>query len=284
MQKNFEDILEKSIVSIKEIRNFIQKNNERLEAVYHKFYRKKKLKEELDLVIESHGESLTNKEMHRLKENKDVLEKEIKLIEKRKLKLEGNLEKYEKDILKVISKVKGIGINGNKDNILEVLLNAKYLLYLKKYIGKKEKNPITKEMYFDLVNKKYKKVYIIDTNIFIEDPRILDCITVDNLIVISKTVIEELDRNKTNFKEDVAFKAREAIRRIDCYKKENIVFSQANESLIPKGYSLKGDNLILSVAMQFKEFNPILITNDIAFNIKAKAEGINTCTLEDILS
>ena len=127
---------------------------------------------------------------------------------------------------------------------------------------------------------KYNNIYIIDTNIFIDEPYILNYIRDSDLIIISKTVIDELDGNK--LKKDIAYNVREAIRNIFNYTGDNIIFMQADKNILPDEYRITGDNLILSIAIKYKSYNPIIVTNDIVFSLKAKGENIRSITLKDI--
>ena len=53
-------------------------------------------------------------------------------------------------------------------------------------------------------------------------------------------------------------------------------------SLLSPDYRIKGDNLILSVAVRFRNQRPILLTNDKNLTLKAKAENIETMSVNDL--
>ncbi len=58
----------------------------------------------------------------------------------------------------------------------------------------------------------------------------------------------------------------------------------ADLTLLPNDFSKKSpDNFILSVALKYKEENPIMLTSDNGLQIKAKGLGITTITLKDFL-
>lgn len=282
MKNEIENIINKSIDSVKKLENIIEYNNLILNKANCKLIRKNKLKKKLDDLIEEQKIDFTYKELFKINQSRDLLEKEILLINKKKLKIEKELCTSKLNLKKVVLDLNENGITVNDENILESLVNEKYKIYTLKFQENKYKGDmITRELYYELSIGKYSSIYILDTNIFIDEPKILNYINHDILIVISKTVIDELDFNK--HKKEIAYNVREAIRNISNYKGSNIIFAQANKNLLPQEYKINGDNLILSVAIQFKEFDPIIITNDIAFNIKARMEGIVTNKLNDIL-
>ena len=58
----------------------------------------------------------------------------------------------------------------------------------------------------------------------------------------------------------------------------------ANLSLLPNDFNKKSpDNFILSVALRYKDENPIMLTSDNGLQIKAKGLGITTLTLKEFL-
>ena len=55
-------------------------------------------------------------------------------------------------------------------------------------------------------------------------------------------------------------------------------------SYLPQDFSRKNaDNLILSIALKFRNHNPILLTNDNGLQIKAKGLGVDTMTLCELV-
>ena len=58
----------------------------------------------------------------------------------------------------------------------------------------------------------------------------------------------------------------------------------ADLTLLPNDFNKKSpDNFILSVALKYKDENPIMLTSDNALQIKAKGLGITTITLKEFL-
>ncbi len=142
------------------------------------------------------------------------------------------------------------------------------------------------------------KIYVLDTNILISSAGEAIYGFDDNDVVITTTTLEELDNNKTSKKGDVGYGARNAIRIIsNAFRNSKYPFctigkgtlriepNGQDSSLLPAGMSLdKADNRIIS-STKFLANNEtkqgdrakpvILVTNDIALQIKAKSAGVN---------
>ena len=133
---------------------------------------------------------------------------------------------------------------------------------------------------------KSKNIYIIDTNVFIKCPDICNRIGKDNQIILSAKVVDELDKLKITLddvvcKENVS-KALSNINR--AIEHPNIVFEVANTQLLPADFNHRSpDNMILSVALKYKEEKPIMLTSDNGLQIKSKGLGIATISLKDFL-
>ena len=55
-------------------------------------------------------------------------------------------------------------------------------------------------------------------------------------------------------------------------------------SLLPEDFNKKSpDNMILSVALRYKDENPIVLTSDNGLQIKSKGLGLTTISLKDFL-
>lgn len=130
-----------------------------------------------------------------------------------------------------------------------------------------------------------KNIYIIDTNVFVECPSIISKISNIYEIVLSAKVIDELDKLKVTLDDDKKLNVQKALRLINStIGKREIKMEYANPSLLPEDFNKKSpDNLILSVALKFKNDNPILLTSDNGLQIKAKMMGITTLSLKDFL-
>lgn len=145
-----------------------------------------------------------------------------------------------------------------------------------------EKKFLLKEKEFELMKK--RKSIIIDTNILIEEPKIIDIIGSLQNIIISLKVIDELNGLKNN--SETKEKAQEAIRQIHKYqKKRNVIIDTSTVDNLPNDLNRKSpDNMILSVALQYQKRNPILLTNDKGLQIKAEMLGIPAKTITELTS
>lgn len=137
-----------------------------------------------------------------------------------------------------------------------------------------------KEIKTDKVN-----IYIIDTNVFVDYPEIISKIDKKYHIVISAKVIDELDYLKISLTEEQKRNVQKALRFInDNIDKRDVKMDTADLSLLPNDFNKKSpDNFILSVALKYREENPIMLTSDNGLQIKAKGFGITTLSLKEFL-
>ena len=137
------------------------------------------------------------------------------------------------------------------------------------------------------------KCYIIDTNVFINAPDIIGKIGRKSLVVLSCTVIDELDKKKRDFGRsgdtEKSENLRTAVRFLTgrAAKEYRIKYEPADMSLLPIDYQDAGspDNRILSVAMKYKSMGmkPVMLTSDGLFRAKCKSIDIDTVSLQDFL-
>jgi hypothetical protein len=131
-----------------------------------------------------------------------------------------------------------------------------------------------------------KQVYVLDTNALVDRPEIIKDIRPNELIILSKTVLEELD-DLNEKKPDLRPQVRRATKIIgeirgDKGQKEQIRFEGADKELLPPDYPpRKRDNLILSVALRYRKYQPVLVTGDKIFKMKVEEEKINTMSTEE---
>ena len=139
-------------------------------------------------------------------------------------------------------------------------------------------NKLKKEI--ELAQK--RKSIIIDTNILIEEPKIIEVIGENQTIIFSGKVIDELDYLKT--KPELKEKAVNAIRNIQKHQQDkNIRFNMSRVENLPDDFNKKSpDNKILSVAIQYKKRNPVILTDDKGMAIKAKALDIPAMTINEL--
>jgi len=131
--------------------------------------------------------------------------------------------------------------------------------------------------------------YIIDTNIFIQDPNILSSFSPNDKIHLSLTVQSELGYRKEQ--EETKIAAEIALEKIsNATTQENVVFEESNRDLLPEDFIANSpnddnDNRVLSVAVKVKNENlnqkVKLITNDKGLITKAKMIKIDCLTLEE---
>ena len=130
-----------------------------------------------------------------------------------------------------------------------------------------------------------ENIYIIDTNVFVDYPDVISKIDQKFSIVLSAKVIDELDYLKIKLSEEQKKNVQRALRYInESIDKRGIKMDTADLSLLPNDFNKKSpDNFILSVALKYKEENPIMLTSDNGLQIKAKGLGITTITLREFL-
>ena len=170
--------------------------------------------------------------------------------------------------------------NKLKDSIIEgngISLHLKGKIDLSKFETSKQKS---------VKSTTQKNIYIIDTNVFVNCPDIISKIDEHYQVVMSAKVIDELDKLK--IKLDAANKknVETALRLINkAMDKPNVSMELSDPDLLPNDFNKKSpDNNILTVALKFKNENPILLTSDNGLQVKAKGLRIATITLKDFLN
>lgn len=135
------------------------------------------------------------------------------------------------------------------------------------------------------INKDKENIYIIDTNVFVDQPDIISKIDQKYSIVLSAKVIDELDYLKISLTEEQKKNVQKALRQInENIDRRGIKMDTADLTLLPNDFNKKSpDNFILSVALKYIGENPIMLTSDNALQIKAKGLNITTITLKEFL-
>lgn len=131
-----------------------------------------------------------------------------------------------------------------------------------------------------------ENIYIIDTNVFVDQPDIISKIDKQYQVVLSAKVIDELDKLKVTLPtEQQKQNVQKAIKQInDSFDKRNIKMDTADLTLLPSDFEKKSpDNFILTVALKYKDENPIMLTSDNGLQLKSKGFGITTIKLKDFL-
>ena len=129
-----------------------------------------------------------------------------------------------------------------------------------------------------------ENIYIIDTNVFVNCPNIIDKIGHKYTVIIPAKVLEELDKLKlkNNIDKNVL---NTAARNINlAFSKQFSKMEDADINLLPIGFDKNNpDCQILSVALKYKGENPIILTSDNILQTRAKGLGITTISLTDFL-
>lgn len=131
-----------------------------------------------------------------------------------------------------------------------------------------------------------ENIYIIDTNVFVDQPDIISKIDKQYQVILSAKVIDELDKLKVTLPtEQQKQNVQKAIKQInDSFDKRNIKMDTADLTLLPSDFDKKSpDNFILTVALKYKDENPIMLTSDNGLQLKSKGFGITTIKLKDFL-
>ena len=129
-----------------------------------------------------------------------------------------------------------------------------------------------------------KNYYIIDTNVFVDCPDIISRIDKRYPIILSVKVADELDKMKIKLDEKGKKNAGKALRNLNTESSHKLMFEFADVSLLPDDFDKHSpDNLILSVALKYKDENPIVLTSDNGLQLKSKALGISTISLKSFL-
>jgi rRNA-processing protein FCF1 len=141
------------------------------------------------------------------------------------------------------------------------------------------------EIEFYIKDQLLAKTYIIDTNIFIVEPEIIEKIDKKHKIVLSAKVTDELDNLKRN--KDIKDNAGKALKLINQQlgKNPKLKTARADFKKLPRDFNDRSpDNKILAVALMYKDDNPVLLTNDNGLQIKAKTCEIPTLSLKQFLN
>lgn len=129
------------------------------------------------------------------------------------------------------------------------------------------------------------KTYIIDTNVFVNCPDVIDRINPRDNIVLSAKVIDELDKLKIKLDNMSKRNVETALRHINTnFKRRNIRMEFADMNYLPQDFNKKNpDNMILSIAIKYRNQNPVLLTSDNGFQVKAKGLGISVLKYDELI-
>lgn len=129
-----------------------------------------------------------------------------------------------------------------------------------------------------------KNYYIIDTNVFVNCPDIIGKIDKKYPVILSAKVTDELDKMKIKLNEEGKQNAEKALRNLNNENQHEVIYEFADTSLLPDDFDKRSpDNMIISVALKYKEQNPIMLTSDNGLQLKSKILGIATISLKNFL-
>ena len=132
----------------------------------------------------------------------------------------------------------------------------------------------------EIVNNK-RNYYIVDTNVFVNCPDIISKIDKEYPIILSAKVTDELDKMKIKLDEKGKLNAEKALRILNTDSTHDIIYEFADTSLLPEDFDKRSpDNMILSVALKYRDENPIMLTSDNGLQLKSKILGITTISLK----
>ena len=134
------------------------------------------------------------------------------------------------------------------------------------------------------IAKNKKNYYIIDTNVFVDCPDVISKVDKKYPVILSAKVTDELDKMKIKLDEQKKKNAEKALWQLNNEKAHEIIYEFADTSLLPEDFDKRSpDNMILSVALKYREDNPIMLTSDNGLQLKCKIFNIATVSLRNFL-
>lgn len=138
--------------------------------------------------------------------------------------------------------------------------------HFKRHIGEEKEFSFHCEPHGEDLENAGRK-YIIDTNIFIEDPAIIERIELPDEIVVPKTVYQELERRRSD--SETSERAAAALASIN-QNEARVVFADSHMELLPEDWFQsddrdnhdRNDSKIISVAYSMDDERTILLSND----------------------
>jgi rRNA-processing protein FCF1 len=118
----------------------------------------------------------------------------------------------------------------------------------------------------------YEHVFVVDANALIDCPDLPQRLRTTQLLVLPATVIDELDKKKTE--PQLRERCTTAVRHLRAMAEARIRFEIADVSLLPDDYRKTADNRILAVALKYANGNVRLVTGDQNLSLKAQAMNI----------
>lgn len=134
------------------------------------------------------------------------------------------------------------------------------------------------------ISKLKRNYYVIDTNVFLDCPDVISKIDKQYPVILSAKVTDELDKMKIKLDEKKKKNAEKALWLLNNEKVHEIIYEFADTTLLPEDFDKRSpDNMILSVALKYKDENPIMLTSDNGLQLKCKIFNIATVSLKNFL-
>lgn len=124
------------------------------------------------------------------------------------------------------------------------------------------------------------RLIVLDTSALMVAPDLVARMRSRDMPVLPRRVLEELDGLKESGDDQKAQAARAAIRGIESAR-NRIRFESEALDLLPPDWDRSSDNRILSVALYLRLSEVLLVTGDINFRNKARAEEIRAQTPDE---
>lgn len=118
-----------------------------------------------------------------------------------------------------------------------------------------------------------QRLVVLDTSALMLVPDLLTSMRRNDIPVVARRVLEELDGIKESTEEERAQKARAAIRSLE-RAGQAVRYESEVLDLLPNDWEPTPDNRILSVALYLRLSDVIVVTGDRNFRNKARAENI----------
>lgn len=133
-----------------------------------------------------------------------------------------------------------------------------------------------------------KRYFVLDTNVFIDQPDILHCFSENDVVILPITVEQELEYRASDI--NTKYSAEKALEEIVSYR-DRLVFEESDESLLSEDFfknfaenfnNANNDNKILAIAIKYKDQNATLISSDNRLvKLKASFVGVTGHTLKE---
>ncbi|MNO42286.1 hypothetical protein D3C76_324750 [compost metagenome] len=122
------------------------------------------------------------------------------------------------------------------------------------------------------------RLLVLDTNALLLEPQLLALMPTRDTPVLTHTVLQELDRHKSDTRPEREQRARQAqsANHAILRAKDRIRHEEAAPELLAAESKRDADDLILSVALKLRLSDTLLVTGDINLRNKAHAENVRT--------